>query len=112
MPDKLDKQDGILTNKIDELESLLTQSGQDAAGLQIPILDDLVDAADYGDTDDLFALAEDDEPMIDELADRLEQKFYSELDEIVSILKTNMKENIKQELQEQLKHDPQKKRES
>jgi len=111
MPDKPDQQGAILTNKIDELESLLTQTGQDDSALQIPILDDLVDAADYGDSDDLFALT-DDEPMIDELADRLEQKFYSELDEIVSILKTNMKENIKQELQEQLKHDPQKKRDS
>jgi len=112
MPDKPDHQGAILTNKIDELESLLTQTGQDDNALQIPILDDLVDAADYGDTDDLFTLPEDDEPMIDELADRLEQKFYSELDEIVSILKTNMKENIKQELQEQLKHDPQKKTDS
>jgi len=112
MPDKPDNQDAVLTHKIDELESLLqTQATEDASNLQIPILDELVDDDDYTDAPDLFD-ADDSEPLIDDLADRLEQKFYSELDEIVSILKTNMKENIKQELQEQLKHDPLKKRES
>jgi len=112
MPDKTEKQEAILTNKIDELETLLqSESGQHESNLQIPILDDLIDEHDYIDAPDLYLDVDDSEPLIDDLADRLEQKLYSELDEIVSILKTNLKENIKQELQGQLKNDPSKKRE-
>ncbi|MEX2353102.1 MAG: hypothetical protein WD709_02860, partial [Gammaproteobacteria bacterium] len=64
MADSEDKQDTVLTEKITELESLLTPaSDQEAsdAKLTIPILDELVDAEDYED-----ALAVFDEPADNE----------------------------------------------
>jgi len=109
----------MLSDKIEELESLLNDQRETSSmyispgpqsGMDIPILDDLVTAEDYDDYPDQpdFELDEA-EPRIEQIADELELKLSQELDEIVGLLKTNMKESILNELQTLLNNEPRKK---
>jgi len=113
MPDIDRKNKTVLTEKIDELESLL--NGQTAAPGNrvesrsgIPILDDLFIPEDYADYPEPPHA---DEPVqgLEQIADELESKLSQELDEIVSLLKVNMKESILNELQALLKDQARKK---
>lgn len=102
-----------LTSKLDELESLLdeqeTPAMMDFGYLQrkspgIPILDEVITDEYYEDPD---LELENQEPEdirlhLSDIAERLEQKLSSELDEIVSILKGTLKESIMSELQTRL----------
>ena len=119
MPDRPDNKT-VLTDKIDELESLLSNqreqpahyiSPTSQAGMDIPILDDLVSADDYDDYPELQddGLEDEPEPRLAQIADELELKISQELDEIVGLLKTNMKESILNELQTLLHNEPRKK---
>lgn len=105
-----------LTSKLDELDSLLDEQESSAhqefvyrqtKSSAIPILDDLITDDNFEDDDPDFAGQgpEDIRPYLSELADRLEHKLSMELDEIVNILKGNLKESIMAELKTQL-HEP------
>jgi len=98
MSDHYNKQDKVLAEKIDELESLIrdraisTHGNPDNIKGGVPILDELITEDDLSEH----------KHQLDLLADRLERKFFSELDEIVAILKTTLKKDIRDELQDQL----------
>lgn len=108
-----------LTEKIDELEALLIEHREPAdpgpsrvvhTASGIPILEDLFE---HDEPDDYPELPfdddeEDDEPTherLEQIAGDLEQKLTHELDEIVNLLKVNMRESILNELQILLKSD-------
>ena len=108
MVDNKHKQDKVLDKKIDELESLIdsTTSDENRQQLnnadnisgQIPILDELVTPDDYLDVADQ-------EPHMQDLADRVQEKLTTELDEIVNVLKVTLKETIMTELKGQIKKE-------
>lgn len=107
MADNQDDREKILKDKIDELESLINSTAQDRDSFNsgygthnpaIPILDEVITAEDYDDPLDLPGEPADGNLQLEILAERLEQKFSAELDEIVSILKGNLRENILNEL--------------
>lgn len=98
MPDDAKKPDPQLTEKIHELESLLAarekSPNRSAQGrpANIPILDEVVEPApDEAGSEPM-------PPDINTLAERLEEKFAMELDEIIRLLKGNLKANIMDEL--------------
>jgi hypothetical protein len=105
MPDEPKKTDPQLTEKIRELESLLAAQEKSptrpAPGrpADIPILDELVEPAP--DEPDPGAPS----PDITALAERLEEKFAMELDEIIRLLKGNLKANIMDELRSLLSNE-------
>ncbi len=92
----------VLGKKLEELESLLENDNSDntANKIEIPILDELVTEADFVDAADATDLAVIDE-QITELAEKLEQKFSGELDQLVRLLKDNLKHSIVEELRTQ-----------
>ena len=102
MPDDDANPDRKLTEKIRELESLLEARDKTprrpAAGrpANIPILDEVVEPApkEAGSG----SLPTD----ISDLAERLEEKFAMELDQIIRILKGNLKTSIARELRARL----------
>ncbi len=112
-----------LTEKIDELEALLIEHREPAdpgpsrvvhTASGIPILEDLFEQDEPEDYPDLpfDDNEEDDEPTherLEQIAGDLEQKLTHELDEIVNLLKVNMRESILNELQILLKSDTLKK---
>ena len=113
MVDNHGKPGPVLKDKIDELESLINtrsdqrETPQSEGRPAIPILDELVSNEDYGDTGTTMRASLDPEDhRLEVLADQLEQKLSNELDEIVNILKLNLKQSIKNELHDQLKNDP------
>ncbi len=122
MPDSTSRGKTVLTDKIDELESLLSdQTRQPATSgtppseprYNLPILDDLFipdEEEDFVDLDDEEEIEP--EQRLEQIADDLEVKLSQELDEIVSLLKTNMKESILSELQSLLKNESRKKADS
>ena len=102
-----------LTSSLEELDSLLEeqedsldpeQERRQLKSPAIPVLDDLVTASYPEDDDPDFDPQEDGNirPYLSDLAERLEHKLSMELDEIVSILKGNLKESIMTELQTQM----------
>jgi hypothetical protein len=112
-----------LTEKIDELEALLIEHREPAdpgpsrvvhTSSGIPILEDLFE---HDEPDDYPELPFDDDEQEDEptherleqIAGDLEQKLTHELDEIVNLLKVNMRESILNELHLLLKSDTLKK---
>lgn len=105
--DSNDSEDA-LQRKLEELESLLDEDVDNTAPqrIKVPVLDELVTAADFTDNEDDSDL-EQIEEQITELADKLEQKFSGELDQLVSLLKNNLKNSIVEELRSQanLSHD-------
>lgn len=128
-----------LTEKIAELEALLlaqreasrTETRLQAGEAGVPILDELIDGDDYPELpfgedaespfEDEPELPFDDGPemahtaeadaRLEQIADELEQKLTKELDEIVTLLKTNMRESILNELQTMLDNETDKKTE-
>ena len=105
MADKPDRTKAALDDRLNELETLIDDGG--TARAVIPVLDELVDPG----VDETFdAEAEDypsmDEEDIEDLAGRIEQKLSAELDEIVNILKGNLKESILNELHDRVKKGP------
>lgn len=101
--------DPSLTDKIEELESLLDQqeSATDPVPEEqpaIPVLDELVTAEDYQEIEEVPPeQAAHSGGDIDDLAQKLEQKLSLELDQVVHLLKGNLKNSIMEELRTELK---------
>lgn len=98
--------DGILSRRIEELESLLASRGQ-ATGKprgepQVPILDELVEPGAGTGPGAAETVPAPGRQELDELAARLEQKFSQELDQTVRIIKDNLRQSIVDELQSEL----------
>jgi hypothetical protein len=91
-----------LKDKLEELESLLDKDevGSKPAMIKVPVLDELVTEADYINSEDENDL-EQIEEQISDLAGKLEQKFSGELDQLVRLLKDNLKHSIVEELRNQ-----------
>ena len=124
LPESPDKPNISLTEKIAELEALLDrektvgdkqqeQSNDKPAiadgSVKIPVLNELVTAEDYP----AYDAPTNEEPVTAtssnyaELANKLEHKFSEELDQVVNILKGNLKNSIMEELQTQLHNEKQ-----
>ena len=106
-----DKQDlsPELSAQIDELEDLVDkksiQKRVSVVGDQvIPILDELVTPGEHYEERDLFHNEYDDE-RYNQLVEEVEEKLSHELDEIVNLLKGNLKSSILHELQDRMKND-------
>ena len=91
--------DDALREKLEELESLLEKDEAVAtpSKIKVPVLDELVTEADF-----INSVNADDIELIDgqitDLAEKLEQKFSGELDQLVRLLKDNLKNSIVEEL--------------
>lgn len=97
---------GELSEKLEELESLLENesNAELASKITVPVLDDLVTEADFINTEDEYNI-EDVEQQISQLAEKLEHKFSGELDQLVRLLKDNLKNSIVEELRQQANLD-------
>ena len=97
-----------LGDKLEELESLIENGEVDPplAKIQVPVLDELVTEEDFIETEHE---EEDDtelvEAQIKDLAEKLEDKFSGELDQLVRLLKDNLKNSIVEELRTQANLD-------
>lgn len=111
-----DEDKSALTDRIAELESLLIaqrEASDQPRQADIPILDELITDAEEDLYPELpFGDEEPAPPRLEQIADELEQKLSHELDEIVALLKTNMRESIMNELQSLLHNDPAQKTDS
>ena len=96
----------VLTEKLEELESLLNdeEAIAEPQKIKIPILDELVTEADYINSEDDSDL-EHVEAQITDLAEKLESKFSGEPDQLVRLLKDNLKKSIVEELRSQANLD-------
>ena len=94
--------DDALREKLEELESLLEKDEADAtpSKIKVPVLDELVTEADF-----INSVNADDIELIDgqitDLAEKLEHKFSGELDQLVRLLKDNLRNSIVEELRNQ-----------
>jgi len=77
------------------------EAGLEARRIEIPVLDEPVSEADFRDSGDEQAAGEL-EAQIETLAGQLEQRFSGELDELVRLLKANLKTSIVEELRRQV----------
>lgn len=97
-----------LDEKLNELESRVSQSpghsDPQAEQAEIPILDELVNPEDYAEDEGATLDVTGDE-KIDDIAERIEQKLSVELDDIVKLLKGNLKDSIMHELHDEIKKD-------
>jgi hypothetical protein len=97
-----------LTEVVGELESLVKKKPQNRVSVMgdqiVPILDELVTPEGYNDNT-VHHTGEDDDQQYDDIAEKVEQKLSSELDDIVNLLKGNLKDSILQELHDQTKKD-------
>lgn len=100
-PDNNNSEDA-LQKKLEELESLLDEDVDNAAPqrIKVPVLDELVTAADFIDNENDNNLEQIEEQITD-LAEKLEQKLSGELDQLVDLLKNNLKNSIIEELRSQ-----------
>jgi len=91
-----------LREKLEELELLLDKDELDStpSRIKIPVLDELVTEADFINSEDDNNLEQIEQQIVD-LAGKLEQKFSGELDELVRLLKNNLKSSIVEELRTQ-----------
>ena len=96
----------VLTEKLEELESLLNdeEAIAEPQKIKIPILDELVTEADYINSEDDSDL-EQVEAQITDLVEKLESKFSGELDQLVRLLKDNLKNSIVEKLRSQANLD-------
>ncbi|MGK0297231.1 MAG: hypothetical protein ACI9XC_000833 [Gammaproteobacteria bacterium] len=113
MTDTIENQNPELTDKIGELESLVKKNtGQNRVSVIgdqiIPILTELVSTPDRDKTIE-DEIQPNDDYKYDVLAEKVEQKLSSELDDIVNLLKGNLKDSIMNELHDQIKKEPNKK---
>ncbi len=104
------EKDPDLTDQVADLENLVdkksAQSRVSVVGDQvIPILDELVSNEQYDIDVESSHHDEDDDPHYDQIVEQVEEKLSHELDEIVSLLKGNLKDSILQELQDKIKKD-------
>lgn len=100
-PDK-NKPGDPLKQTLEELESLLDRDDINSQPnrIEVPVLDELIDEADFiegSDENNIEAIEE----QIVELAEKLEHKFSGELDQLVDLLKSNLKHSIIEELRQQ-----------
>jgi hypothetical protein len=97
--------DDVLTAKLEELESLLDNDESNSAPekIQIPVLDELITDSDLieNEEEEEDVDLEQMDLQITELAEKLEQKFSGELDQLVHLLKDNIKNSIVEELRTQ-----------
>ncbi|MFB3100150.1 MAG: hypothetical protein ACE1ZM_01750 [Gammaproteobacteria bacterium] len=107
-----------IAESIDELESLIAKNGI-PSGLppklqgEIPVLNDVVDAAEarrYAQAETTSSDSEnkiEDFPIekMNQLVDKVDLKLSSELDSLVDILKATVKDSIIDELKEELKKE-------
>ena len=105
-----EKKNPDLTDHVEELENLVDkkpgQSRVSVVGDQvIPILDELVSNEDNDIDVESNHHDEDDDPHYDQIVEQVEEKLSHELDEIVNLLKGNLKDSILQELQDKIKKD-------
>ena len=105
-----DPKDPGLNNSINELESLVDNKPAKkrisvVGDQRIPILDEVITPEDYEDYPEEYSLDEDEEPHFEEIVDKVEKKLSHELDEIVNLLKGNLKDSILHELQDQIKRE-------
>ena len=108
-------------DSIDELESLFAESSI-TTGItprpqpEIPVLNDIVDAAEVGSyaqaeiiSESINTSANEDEDLhivrLSKLMDTVDQKLSSELDPLVDILKDTIKDSIIDELKQQVKKE-------
>ncbi len=100
-PDQNDP-DNALREKLEELESLLDTTKVDtgATKIEVPVLDELVTEADFIDGEDKQDVEQIEKQIVD-LAEKLEYKFSGELDQLVRLLKDNLKHSIVEELRNQ-----------
>jgi hypothetical protein len=107
-PPENNDSENALRGKLEELESLLDEDVDNAAPqrIKVPVLDELVTAADFTDNEHDNDLEQIEEQITD-LAEKLEQKLSGELDQLVGLLKNNLKNSIIEELrwQANLSHD-------
>lgn len=91
-----------LKEKLEELESLIDKedNGTEPNRIEVPVLDELVDESDFVEHADENNVEEIEEQIV-ELAEKLEDKFSGELDQLVNLLKSNMKNSIIEELRQQ-----------
>ncbi|MGY8813167.1 MAG: hypothetical protein ACKVHQ_00415 [Gammaproteobacteria bacterium] len=113
MADNIENHNSELTDKIGELESLVKKNtGHDRVSIIgdqiIPILTELVSPPDLDKTIE-DEIQPNDNYKFDVLAEKVEQKLSSELDDIVNLLKGNLKDSIMHELHDQIKKEPDKK---
>jgi len=114
--DKSRQSNALLKQRIDELETLLNRKKntlrQEAAiapdtdieHTDIPVLDELASGSDF---EDRLPVMEDIIKSKDEFSDvtdRLEQKFTRELEQMVEMIKGNLKQRIVKELRTALEH--------
>ncbi len=98
--------DDVLKEKLEELESLL-ESGEVENGarkIEVPVLDELVTEADFINSEDENNVEQIEEQIAD-LAEKLEHRFSGELDQLVRLLKNNLKNSIVDELRHQANLD-------
>jgi hypothetical protein len=100
-----------LTDQIEELEGLVekesVQSRVSVVGDQvIPILDELVTPDQAGDDIEGTREIHNEDPGYTQLVEEVEEKLSHELDEVVNLLKGNLKDSILLELQGRMKKGP------
>ena len=98
--------DDVLKEKLEELGSLL-DSGEVENGarkIEVPVLDELVSEADFINSEDENNVEQIEEQIVD-LAEKLEHRFSGELDQLVRLLKNNLKNSIVEELRHQANLD-------
>ena len=105
-PPEQNHPDDALKEKLEELESLLDSNEIEnrATKIEVPVLNELVTEADFINSEDENDVEQIEEQIFD-LAEKLEHKFSSELDELVRLLKDNLKNSIVKELRHQANLD-------
>lgn len=98
--------DDALKEKLGELESLLDSGEVEnrARKIEVPVLDELVTEADFINSENENNVEQIEEQIVD-LAEKLEHKFSGELDQLVRLLKNNLKNSIVEELRHQANLD-------
>jgi hypothetical protein len=107
--DRDSKPDFALGEKLEELDSLLQDNSPDNSLIgdrvqddNIPILDEPVTTADFDDNIPVLDEIVHSRDRFADLTDRLEQKFMQELDQLVQLLKGNLKHSIMKEIRKEL----------
>ena len=105
-PPEQNHPDDALKEKLEELESLLDSNEIEnrATKIEVPVLNELVTEADFINSEDENDVEQIEEQIFD-LAEKLEHKLSSELDELVRLLKDNIKNSIVEELRHQANLD-------
>lgn len=106
LKDKLKEQESSMEQKPPVLREISGES------TDIPVLDELVTPEKNDDNYDPRREKEPGGQNIDDIAEQIEKKLSTELDEIVTLLRDTLKDSIKTELKDQIKEDTDKKSDS